>query len=277
MGDRGFHLATATELLEVFLVIQAILDWNARIDDGEGDDEIDLTLTLQLPAVAGFAPATTTRTTLRRNPCLPVAAQEETELFDSNLDALFHAFLQPVAPRKTASTTKKPRAKASLQTPLTTNTHAVPATSVRIYTLDVHLVDGPMSLAHAKRDIMRRIAIRGEQTLHELHEAIFQAFGRWEEHQYEFNLGPTPMDRSQIYSADGEWDGEEDTIGNAATTPLDALHLEVGRRFGYLFDMGDNWAHVLDVVSITVNPGKGKYPRVVKKVGPSPPQYPDDF
>ena len=37
--------------------------------------------------------------------------------------------------------------------------------------------------------------IRGDQTLEDLHHAIFDALGREEEHMYEFQLGGTgPMD-----------------------------------------------------------------------------------
>ena len=31
---------------------------------------------------------------------------------------------------------------------------------------------------------------------------------------------------------------------NPTTTPLAALNLEVGRLFGYTFDMGDQWEHL---------------------------------
>ena len=56
-----------------------------------------------------------------------------------------------------------------------------------MYTLDVTLVGGPME-DYDDQEILRRIDILGRQTLHDLHEAIFDAFERWEEHLYEFNL-----------------------------------------------------------------------------------------
>jgi hypothetical protein len=36
--------------------------------------------------------------------------------------------------------------------------------------------------------------MRGDQTLEDLHHAIFDAFGRWEQHMYEFQFGKGPMD-----------------------------------------------------------------------------------
>ncbi len=71
MGDQGFHIATATELVDMFSALQAILDWDAHIDDAEGEDEIDITMTSHVPAVVDFTSAVTVHTTLRNNPCLP--------------------------------------------------------------------------------------------------------------------------------------------------------------------------------------------------------------
>ena len=45
------------------------------------------------------------------------------------------------------------------------------------------------------RVISRTIQIRGDQTLEDLHHAIFYAFGREDEHMYEFQVGGKgPMD-----------------------------------------------------------------------------------
>ena len=59
---------------------------------------------------------------------------------------------------------------------------------VRLYTLEVFLISGPISEKFAKKNpvVSRTIQIRGDQTLEDLHRAIFDAFGRWEEHMYEF-------------------------------------------------------------------------------------------
>jgi hypothetical protein len=119
--------------------------------------------------------------------------------------------------------------------------------------------------------------VLGGQTLHDLHQAIFEAFERWEHHLYEFNLGEGPADRSQIYFYTGGLDADDDeAAGDPTTTTLAALNLKVGRRFGYTFDMGDQWEHLIEVVATAEARGKGKYPRIAKKVGKAPPQYPDD-
>ena len=45
--------------------------------------------------------------------------------------------------------------------------------------------------------------------------------------------------------------------------------------YRYWFDFGDDWWHQLNVVAIEDEAGRGKYPRVTKRVGESPPQYID--
>src|SRR3954454_24316954 len=67
---------------------------------------------------------------------------------------------------------------------------------VGLYTLEVFLLSGPIAEKFAKKNqvISRTIQIRGDQTLEDLHRAIFDAFGRWEEHMYEFQFGQGPMD-----------------------------------------------------------------------------------
>ena len=45
--------------------------------------------------------------------------------------------------------------------------------------------------------------------------------------------------------------------------------------FGYWFDFGDDWWHQINVVAIQDEAPEGTYPRATKRVGASPPQYPN--
>lgn len=140
----------------------------------------------------------------------------------------------------------------------------------RLYTLQVFLVGGPIGEEYRGQVISRKIQIRGDQTLHDLHQIIFEAYDRWEEHLYEFNVGDSPRDRSRLYALSGE-----DSRGDPQRTTLDSLGLEDGQHFGYTFDFGEDWMHELEVSAIEVKPLRGQYPKIVDKVGVSPPQYPD--
>src|SRR5437588_2166832 len=67
----------------------------------------------------------------------------------------------------------------------------------KLNTRDVISISGPIaeSFLKMKKEISKTIQIRGDQTLAELHRAIFNAFDREEEHMYEFQIGGEgPMD-----------------------------------------------------------------------------------
>ena len=168
------------------------------------------------------------------------------------------------APKKSAS----PKGKAKEQPP-----H-------RLYTLDVFLINGPITEKFAKKNpvVSRTIQIRGDQTLEDLHQAIFDAFDRFDEHMYEFQFGKKPMDpKGPRYVLDEpgmiEPDDDPSVAGRVDQTTIESLRLKVGRSFGYWFDFGDDWWHQVDVVAIDDDIPKGKFPKVTKSVGKSPPQY----
>ena len=127
--------------------------------------------------------------------------------------------------------TKTPAAKASRPTD---------QGKVRLYTLEVFIISGPITEKFAKKNpvVSRTIQLRGDQTLADLHHAIFDAFGRWEEHLYEFQFGKGPMDpkapRYALPNAHEMDRGDEHRpAGRLDQTTLDSLGLEVGRSFGY--------------------------------------------
>ncbi|HUY36859.1 MAG TPA: plasmid pRiA4b ORF-3 family protein [Pirellulales bacterium] len=152
----------------------------------------------------------------------------------------------------------------------------------RLYTMEVFLRSGPLVEKFVKKNpvISRTIQIRGDQTLEDLHHAIFAAFGRWDEHMYEFQFGKGPMDpkapRYVLPDAIGmEMGDAKPPAGRVDKTTLDSLDLEVNRSFGYWFDFGDDWWHQIDVTAIGDEMPEGKLPKVIKKVGQNPPQYTD--
>jgi hypothetical protein len=153
----------------------------------------------------------------------------------------------------------------------------------RIYTLDVILLQGTFSREFAKknRSVIRTIEIRGDQTLEQLHQAIFAAFDRYDPHMYEFQFGKGPMDpKGPRYVLPEMLESEQEpgsaVAGVTTETTIDQMDMRVGRHFGYLFAFGDQWYHQIDVAAISDGPVKGEYPRVTQRRGESPPQYPDE-
>lgn len=151
-----------------------------------------------------------------------------------------------------------------------------------LFTLQVTILDGPMTDASARANpvISRTIEIRSQQTLNQLHRAIFEAFDRWDDcHLCEFHFGSKPRERHAkcyvlpfIYDDPEEFD-EPMPAGSITQTRIGSLGLTVGSVFWYWYDFGDNWYHEIRVLEIGEVETKVKYPRLIARVGDSPPQY----
>jgi hypothetical protein len=147
------------------------------------------------------------------------------------------------------------------------------APPANLYVVSVFLTGGPVSEKFANKVTSRVIEIRGDQTLEQLHEAIFQAYDRWDQHLYEFQFGKRPFDPGGPNYGVGEGPPGKKRSGDARTTKLDDLGLKPERVFGYWFDFGDDWYHQVQVERIEQAIPTVTYPRVIKRVGKSPPQY----
>lgn len=106
-----------------------------------------------------------------------------------------------------------------------------------VYQLKVTLLD-------TKPPIWRRVLVDGASTLDHVHEVIQAAFGWWNYHLHEFEVGRT---RYGIPDPDEDW-GEPAV--DERRTRLDAL-ADVGDSFLYTYDFGDGWAHRIDVETVT--------------------------
>lgn len=145
-----------------------------------------------------------------------------------------------------------------------------------LYTLEVFLISGPITGKCTKKNpvVSRTIQIRSDQTLEYLHHAIFEAYDRFDAHMYEFQFGKRPMEGPRYVLPEAFENGDEDpTAGLVNETTLESLGLKEGRSFGYWFDFGDDWWHQINVEAVEPNVPEGKYPKITKRVGKSPPQY----
>jgi len=134
--------------------------------------------------------------------------------------------------------------------------------AARVYTFKVSLKEAPK--------IWREIEIKGDQTLHQLHKAIFEAFDRFDEHLYAFFLSNKPWDSSTEYSLPDP--GSE--AKNAKKATIDSLGLRVKKKFLYVFDFGDEWWHSVELLNVREEELVGKYPCIIESQGEAPPQYP---
>jgi hypothetical protein len=186
--------------------------------------------------------------------------------------------LIPYLPEPAAGTnaTQVPSPSASPPTP--------PGSPNALYELEVSLLGGPVTDAFMAKNpvVSRRIEIKGSNTLADLHKIIFKAFNREEEHLYEFQVGgDRPQDpKAKRYGLKSSDYGmmsfpDEAEVADATQTRIADIGLVERMSFGYWFDFGDDWWHQIDVLSIQESAPKGKYPKITKREGASPPQYAD--
>lgn len=101
-----------------------------------------------------------------------------------------------------------------------------------------------VTLKGSKPPIWRRVLVESSTTLDQLHEVIQAAFGWWNYHLYEFEVGRT---RYGIPDPDGFDFGPP--ARDARKTRLDQV-AGTGAAFTYTYDFGDNWEHKIVVEKV---------------------------
>ncbi len=119
-------------------------------------------------------------------------------------------------------------------------------------------------------EVWRRIEVRGDQTLHDLHEAIQDAFDWDDDHLYAFYLSGKAWDSMTEYESPAG-DGR-----SAAAFRLEHLPLHARQRLLYIFDFGDELRHVVRLEAIVRDGAQAgvTYPRIIERHGASVEQYP---
>jgi hypothetical protein len=162
--------------------------------------------------------------------------------------------------------------------------HVWVQTDDRLFTLEIKIIDGAMTdnVYKTIKKVSRRIEMRGDDLLDSLHEAIFKAFDRFDPHLCEFRVGgKNPMDSTakryvHPIVLEENFMGMNDNAKDMCVTTIGSLGLKQGDTFFYWFDFGDDWWHSIKIVSIDDKaPSKKGYPKIVEKIGDSPPQYVD--
>jgi len=136
-----------------------------------------------------------------------------------------------------------------------------------------------------RKSIWRTIVLRGDHSLHDLHETIYEAFDRYDEHLYSFYFPRAVARRDRLDFKPKEYSSPimlkepdpfaEEKPFDAAKTKLDSLHLRLGQTFEYLFDFADNWLHEIKVIAIEPieKTKKSTPPLISERHGESPAQY----
>jgi hypothetical protein len=100
-----------------------------------------------------------------------------------------------------------------------------------------------VTLHDTKPPVWRRVLVDGASTLDQVHEVIQAAFGWWNYHLHEFEIGQT---RYGVPDPDEDW-GPPTTDERGVA--LDTVASE-GSKFEYVYDFGDWWRHKIVVEKV---------------------------
>lgn len=179
------------------------------------------------------------------------------------------------------------------------------------YVFHVRLLANPSLGFEPESAVWREIEVDSSHTLADFHEAIFEAFDRRDTHGYEFLTHDADgvVTRSyvspQLYDGGPSWPPMSDeqidrfldrTIpddapeqakerfrdlrqnppaeGNTAETTIEAIEPRTLKSMLYVFDMGDNWEHHVELERVRVDASVSE-PRIVDEQGEAPSQYPE--
>ncbi len=122
-----------------------------------------------------------------------------------------------------------------------------------------------VSLKHSKPPIWRRIEVRGDTRLDELHHILQTTMGWWDAHLHQYIVGRTFY--GQLHPDYGMMD-----MLDESKYSLNQIAPGIKSKFVYEYDFGDSWEHDI-VVEKILAPEKGvHYPRCIKGKRACPPE-----
>lgn len=129
-----------------------------------------------------------------------------------------------------------------------------------------------VDLVGAKPPIWRRLELRGDLMLDEVHEYLQAAMGWSDSHLHRFHEPGASLYAAPYFITEYDQDIEEDTGTPEVDVRLDQVLTAEGVTMDYLYDFGDDWTHRLRVEQVQVAPEDAPPARVVKGRGACPPE-----
>jgi hypothetical protein len=124
--------------------------------------------------------------------------------------------------------------------------------------------------------LYRDLELPSGGSLEDLAAAIVSAFGFDFDHAFGFygSLGYRYHDAEERYELFADLGQADEGVRGVRRTRLSAAFPEVGKKMLFLFDYGDGWRFKVELIGLGRKEPKAVYPRVLKRVGEAPPQYP---
>ena len=125
--------------------------------------------------------------------------------------------------------------------------------------------------------LFRDLELPSDASLEDLAAAIVGAFGFDLDHAFGFysSLGHRYHDAEERYELFADLGQADEGVRGVRRTKLGAAFPAPGKKMLFLFDYGDEWLFTVELIGLGRKEPKVAYPRVLKRVGEAPPQYPD--
>ena len=139
-----------------------------------------------------------------------------------------------------------------------------------IYTLTIKCVWG----LYLAEPCERVVEINDTASLMDLHYLIQKAVAFDDDHHFQFFVGPNARNRKMAFDENSQ--REHGAAVMSAFELRRIWPLPKGMKLFYWFDFGDDWKFQINKARAVKSPEKRvRYPRVVRRIGPNPEQYPD--
>ena len=122
-----------------------------------------------------------------------------------------------------------------------------------------------VTLKGSKPPIWRRVLVRSDITLAELHLILQAVMGWWDYHLHQFIVGRT------YYGVPSPDFGDFMDMRDESQVWLNQI-ADAGSKFVYEYDFGDSWEHVLVVEKVLGSEPSQEYPVCVKGKRACPPE-----
>jgi hypothetical protein len=125
-----------------------------------------------------------------------------------------------------------------------------------------------ITLQDIKPPIWRRVQVK-DCSLADLHDIIQTCMGWDDYHLHEFDI------RGDRYGDPEQWEddfGDEMEVGNEGKVKLSRLVAQRVKKFEYVYDMGDNWGHTIQVEKALPAEAGVHYPRCIAGERACPPE-----
>jgi len=152
---------------------------------------------------------------------------------------------------------------------------------MKTYIFKTGLLYSSPLIAPSGPEISREIEIPENASLYKLAEAIVSAYNFDFDHCFGFFSKISDRD---YFDSEKKYELFTDLIeegelleptgaGSVKKTKVNEVWLNIGDKMMFLFDYGDNWQFLVELINFGKKELKQKYPQVLKKIGRAPKQY----